>query len=212
MMIYTRDKLRNKTTTWYRYRPITTHYQSFDLYVIKLDIYSFYMPVMSFLPPNYEAPKASTNDYCKLKDWTTKIRILTSAVTGYQDWDDKTPVNTKDLRPALSKDRNPKHFWAMMVWNYDLETVQCLTLTQKSIQDAIVALNSDEDRGDPLGYDLKITRSGKDLETKYTVTPSNKAPISEKIKLELEAVDYDLENLFEWKQVIVERRNVDLPF
>lgn len=90
--------------------------------------------------------------------------------------------------------------------------VQCLTLTQKSIQDAIIALNDDEDWGDPISYDLKITRSGKDLETKYTIVPSNKATITDEIKANLDATVYNLDNLFEWKQVIEERLASDLPF
>lgn len=170
------------------------------------------MPVMSFLPNNYEPPKSSTSDYCKLKDWVTKIRILTSPVIGYQDWDGKTPISTRDRQSPISSDRSPKHFWAMMVWNYEISMIQVLQLTQKSVIDALYALNNDEDWGNPTDYDLKITRSGKDLDTRYVVTPSNKWPISEQIKAELDATVHNLENLFDGKQVIEERLSSDLPF
>ncbi len=48
----------------------------------------------------------------------------------------------------------------------------------KTMKDQIVAII--EEHGDPNGYDLVVTRTGKDLETKYTVSPArDKEPLSE---------------------------------
>ena len=99
---------------------------------------------MSFLPENYEQPK-ETSDYCKFKDGTTKLRILTGIVTGYQDRKEKKPVNTRTKQNPIDPDKKPKFFWAMMVWNYDEELVQCLQITQKTAIDALYALNNDSD-------------------------------------------------------------------
>ena len=48
-----------------------------------------------------------------------------------------------------------------------------------------------------MDYDIKVTRTGKELETKYTVTPSNKKPIDTTIQAELDATVFNLENLFD---------------
>lgn len=49
------------------------------------------------------------------------------------------------------------------------------------IQKQLKALLNDEDWGDLEGYDVTVTRTGKELETKYTIMPSPKSirPLSD---------------------------------
>ncbi len=71
---------------------------------------------MSFLPENYEPP-VSNSKYMKFADGDNKFRVLGSAIVGWLDWDNKTPVRTK-TQPEFSIDpKKPvKHFWAFPVW------------------------------------------------------------------------------------------------
>jgi len=126
-----------------------------------------------FLPENYEVPVSASN-YTKLQDGENNIRVLSSAIIGYEYWNNENkpirskeyPKDTPDIR--LDKDGNPtriKHFWAFVVWNYEQKRVQVLELTQKTLMGGIKALVDNEKWGDPKGYDLTITRIGEGLET-----------------------------------------------
>lgn len=135
-----------------------------------------------FLPDDYEAPEGGGN-FMKLQDGENKIRILSKPVVGWLDWKDKKPYRfTMKNKPDKPMEKGPiKHFWAFVVWNYNAEAIQILEITQQTIQGAITALSKDEDWGAPFAYDLKISKKGKDLDTKYTVTPAPKKPIPDAI-------------------------------
>lgn len=172
---------------------------------------------MTFLPDNYEAPKAWNGSYTKFIKWQNKIRVLSSAITGRvvrtDDGDKRTPNRAKDkAKLPVTKD-DPKHFWAFVVYNYNTEAIEVCEITQKSIQDAVLALAHDEDWGDPQEYDIKITRTGEWLDTKYSVSPSPKSEVSKDIAklyketpINLDAL-YEGENPFDTNDVIN-----DLPF
>jgi hypothetical protein len=136
-----------------------------------------------FLPEGYEQPEGGGN-FMKLQDGENKIRILSKPIVGWLDWKDKKPYRfTMKNKPDKPMDKNPiKHFWAFIVWNYNDQAVQVLEITQQTIQTAIANLSKDEDWGAPYEYDIKIVKKGKDLETKYSVTPSPKKPITDQIK------------------------------
>ena len=158
-----------------------------------------------FLPQGYEAPKNAGN-YMKLQDGLNRLRILGSAIVGWEYWvEDKEgkakPVRSKEAPNGIPADSRegakPKHFWAIPVWNYDADAVQILEITQSTIQDAIRTLAEDNEWGDPKNYDLKITRSGKDLETKYQVSPAPAAPLAEVVAAAWKATTLNLEALYE---------------
>jgi hypothetical protein len=88
-----------------------------------------------------------------------------------------------------------KHFWACAVWNYEANSVQIWQINQRTIQEAIMNLINDADWGDPREYDLKITRTGDALETKYTVSPKPKKELPEAAKFEFELMNIKLEKL-----------------
>lgn len=136
---------------------------------------------MSFLPTNYEEPKSSGGGkFTKFPDGeTVRLRVLSDAVTGYQYWTkENKPVSTQN-HPGLTpeniriedsgKPSRVAHFWAFAVWHYGANEIQICQITQSTIRAALGDYLADPDYGEPQGYDLKITRSGTGLETKYSV-------------------------------------------
>jgi hypothetical protein len=59
------------------------------------------------------------------------------------------------------------------------------------------AIVDNEDWGDPKGYDMTITKTGEDLETKYTVQPSPHRELTEEEKELIGETKVVLEALFE---------------
>lgn len=157
---------------------------------------------MNFLPENYKNPNEASQ-YTKLKDGENKIRILGSAVTGWEDWDDERKVYRFKMenKPAQSKSSKEgariKHFWSFPIWNYQEEIVQICTLTQASIQKGITAIVKNPKWGDPKEYDIVICRTGKDLDTEYTVTPDPKEKIDPEIQKVYSKLTINLEALYD---------------
>lgn len=141
---------------------------------------------------NYEVPK-SQGKYVKFEQGDNKFRILEKPVFGWEAWtmpDTENP-NGKPIRFPFKekptdlsefKNKSLKHFWAMPVWNFKLEAVQVLQITQKTIQQAIESLARNEDWGSPLEYNITINQQGKDLETKYIVNPSPHTALKDDVK------------------------------
>jgi len=150
----------------------------------------------NFLPENYEAP-ASNSKYLKLQQGENKIRVLSSAIVGWEDWDNKTPVRTKTQPETLFDPNRPaKHFWAFVVLDYSDNGIKILEVTQKSIRDGILSLINDEDWGSPKDYDIKIKKTGQDLETRYTVSPVPHSELPQEIIMEYASTNINLEELF----------------
>lgn len=150
----------------------------------------------NFLPDNYAVPEAESG-YLRLTEGEHKFRILAPALIGYEYWNTEgKPVRSMDAPAGVPSDiridsyGNPervKHFWAMTVWNYAEERVQILQVTQATILRAIEGYIREPDLGDPRGYDIKITREGKDKNsTKYSVMalPPKELPVSVKDQIE----------------------------
>lgn len=137
-----------------------------------------------FLPDNYELPNANQN-YMKFEKGENRFRILSKAIAGWLDWQDKKPHRFPiDKKPAKPFDPNKpiKHFWAFVVWNYNHQCIQILEITQAGIQKSISDISKDEEWGSPFEYDLKVNRKGEGLETEYSITPSPKKNLSEEVK------------------------------
>lgn len=158
----------------------------------------------AFLPTNYEVPEKPGN-YMKFKDGENRIRILQSPVVGWLSWKTLSDGTRKPIRKHLDEafmsseidDEDAiKHFWAMPVWNYADERVQILEITQKGIQKTVKALAKDSDWGSPIGYDLIITREGKDLLTKYQVQPKPAKALDIAIEKAFKETDIDLNALY----------------
>lgn len=135
----------------------------------------------NFLPDNYSIPK-SPSDYMRFEEGLNSIRILSSAIVGYEYFTtENKPVRSREafeeIPTDLKKDGKVKPFWAFVVWNYQQHRVQILELTQKSIMNAVKALVDNPKWGDPKKYDIAITKTGESLETEYNV--QGEPPIAE---------------------------------
>lgn len=138
---------------------------------------------MTFLPENYEQPKSDSN-YMKFEKGENKFRILSKPILGWEDWKDKKPLRfPMDKKPQASIDpKQPvKHFWTMLVWNYEEARVQILEITQVTVIAGITTLVKDLEWGAPYGYDIKVIKKGDGMETEYTVTPSPKKKLADEI-------------------------------
>lgn len=133
---------------------------------------------MSFLPDGYTVPDASTG-YMKFKVGDNRFRVLSSAILGWEAWNEvdgkRTPIRWKEGESMdiskLDKPEEAKRFWAFFAWNYSDKEIQILEITQKGIMKSLSALNKDEDWGDPKNYDVVVIREGEDMNTTYSVQP-----------------------------------------
>lgn len=167
---------------------------------------------MPFLPDGYKVPE-TPGKYFKTKNGDNRIRILGSAIVGYEGWTYEHKGKSVPVRHRIKPDgfaepfdiaqvdmgKKIKHFWAFPVWNVDEKLVQVYQITQKSIMDKIKTLTQDEDWGDPTQYGLVISRSGEKLDTKYEVTPKPKTPLPDEALIAWDKVrpTFELEKLFD---------------
>lgn len=138
----------------------------------------------SFLPDGYELPKNNSGFTKFEKDKTTKIRVLPSGLDQdaiiffeYFDESGEKPKPIRSLKPFndmpwIKEWRKAKECWSMKVYNYETEQIEICTINQSSIKQVIMWFFADEDYGEPTKYDLKISKTGEALETKYSVTPT----------------------------------------
>jgi hypothetical protein len=160
---------------------------------------------MSFLPSTYEKIPTTSN-YMKFQDGDNNFRVLSSAVVGFEYWTtDNKPVRAKEPWNTIPDDIKfdedgnfrVNHFWAFAVYNYDEKRIQILEITQKKVMKAIKALVDNPKWGDPKGYDISVTRSGKGFETDYVTMPSPHSVLSPEIEQLYKNVTINLEALFE---------------
>lgn len=152
----------------------------------------------SFLPPDFTPPEAPSN-YMKLETGDNKFRILASPIMGYIDWISSKPVRYKmGTQPEQSFDPSKplKYFWGLSVYNYAKKTVNVLEITQGGIIKKITELSKNPDWGNPTEFDININKSGADLLTKYSVTPSPPKPLADDIKAIIATKPVKLEKLF----------------
>lgn len=156
-----------------------------------------------FLNEDYKLPDSS--GYMKFVQGKNKFRILSSPVTGFEYWTtENKPVRSREKfteTPNIKVEKGGKsnitHFWALIVYNYQLEEVQILEITQKGILKYILELSKDPAWGSPKGYDLVVNRSGEGLATKYTTTANPHSKLSPEITEKFEKSEIDLNTLFE---------------
>lgn len=158
------------------------------------------MSKILFLPQDYSAPKAAGN-YMKLQAGENRIRILSAPIYGWLDFGaDGKPIRSKYAekpKAPFNAAKPIKHFWAMIVWNYNEERVQIYEVTQATIQTPLSNYAKDPDWGNPCGYDIKITKSGEGMKTEYVVTPARPKALDESIKLAFYEKPICLDALFD---------------
>ena len=122
--------------------------------------------------------------YLKMVKGDNPIRIITKPIIGWLTWEDKHPVRSQiDEEPeAIDEENKPKKFMAMAVIDRNDENkVKILELTQQSVIKAIKSLAENKDWGAPFTYDICINKTGEDLKTKYSITPSPKKALAKDV-------------------------------
>lgn len=127
-----------------------------------------------------EVSAGGSSSFMKIQKGENKLRIISKPIEGWVEWIDKVAYRTTlDEQPETKDEENPpKKFLALVVIDREDEQVKIWEVTQKSIIKAIKTLAANPDWGTPFSYDLNINKTGEDLKTKYTVTPSPKKPLS----------------------------------
>lgn len=141
-----------------------------------------------FLPNDYQPPVKW--GYFKPNSKPSQVRILSSALIGYVDWDKSwltpKPIRTeKEMPPKNPGDRNnqPKEFWLLKIWNHETKKVEVWEITQNTVKEAIRKLYQDTARWSPYDYDIRVSKSGTTKEdTKYSVLPLPKNTLSDETR------------------------------
>lgn len=138
--------------------------------------------------------------YMKLKEGDNKFRILKEPITGWIDWKDKKPYRyRRNNRPSLPfDDTKPiKPFLACYVWDYGMNDLFILELTQATVLKSLKSLLEAEEWGPLTDYDIKVKKSGTGPLTKYLVEPVPPKPLAAHIKKAMETRPVNLEALYD---------------
>ncbi len=161
-----------------------------------------------FLPEGHTVPDLGTSGYMKFKDGDNKIRVLGSAIVGYELWVEGKPLRRKvknfsvgelekaDINKFTGKQKEPTYFWAFPVWNYQEGKVQILEITQASVINGIENYLSDDDWGSPFEYDLVIVRESEP-KVSYSVKAKPHKKLDEAIMKEYQKLSIDVSRLYE---------------
>ena len=166
---------------------------------------------MSFLPKDYSLPESSSS-FFKFQDGENRIRILSDARIGFEGWKNSKPFRREemvcsikpeevDIDEKYSKKPKINLFWAFKIWDYTDKQIKIASITQKTVLRAIEALANDEDWGDPLQYDIAITKSKVGERTTYAVSPKPAKKLAKEIEDALKDSDMSLDSLFGDKTV-----------
>ncbi len=159
----------------------------------------------SFLPETYQVPDKA-KQFMKLTPGDNLLRILSAPLLGWVFFtEDMQPIRrsfdegeytTEELMDLKGKKRESgefegsKHFWIMLVWDFEADAPKILELTQVSILKPLYGLISDEDWGDLRGYNVNIKREGTGKnDTSFEVVPKPKKILSKKIEETIKALD-----------------------
>ena len=169
-----------------------------------------------FLQDDYKVP-SKADGYMKLQQGDNRLRIMGRPIIGYEYWLDTPEGGRKPVRIRMNEKvpmdipepEKVKHFWAMVVWDYEGKQFKILELTQKGIQKTITGLSRDKDWGTPLNYDLVINKTGEKMETEYQVVPKPAKGLDETILKAYKALEINLEALYEGKDPFTSNESVE---
>ena len=137
---------------------------------------------------------------------SVKLRVMSDVLTGYSLWSEANGKPTV-IRAELKENIDPKQasvnkitgkpnkikqFIACVVWNYTAERFEVLETDKGSIIKKLWTMDQDPDLGDLKGYDIKITKNGSGMETRYEVLSFNAGKVADDILKEYEALNHDL--------------------
>ncbi len=175
---------------------------------------------LNFLPEGY-APPSSTGGWLNSSSIsageTHKIRIMGSfgnpnqGILCWLGWNEgqdesgktkrqpkRMPYTTEGYDTIHGYDENnkPKHEWLIQVYHYN-DGAMVWSIPQRTIQEALRVYTLDPDWGNPMFYDLKISREGSGLDTKWSlITGSSKSEPTEEMKNIMTEAKIDVSQVF----------------
>lgn len=162
------------------------------------------MSTEAFLPAGYEAP--ASGGFTKFEAGETRLRILGPALLLWVVWEGgksrrmpyicpdgkiipKPPVNKQSEKDGAG------HVWGLKVYNYNTDQMEvCELNSQKCIAD-LTRYFGDPDYGNPINYDVVVTKTVKGDKTTYSTTPKPPKPVDQKVIDAYEATPIDLSQL-----------------
>lgn len=135
-----------------------------------------------------------------------RVRFVRPGITGFSGWTvDKKPLRFEfhpevlpaNLAPDLSGKIQLKRFIAGLVYDYASEDFKILEISQRTLMEQLYKYAKDSDYGDPLGYDIKLTREGEKKDTKYTLVAAPPKALEKAIAEKAAEVVCNLNALFE---------------
>jgi len=167
---------------------------------------------MGLLESSYEVPSSGESRFMRFQPGENRFRILDTPHMGYQYFQDNKCIKVAEKNKAADGVDDLKHFWDVPVLSNG--GIMILTITQKSIQNALASLDASKEWGNLSDYDVIVTRSGQSLETKYQATPCPKSPITKDTKSAYAAFckDYDWKDIFGDSSEKDDESSDDLPF
>ncbi len=140
----------------------------------------------SFIPAGYTQP-TSAGGFTKLETGDNKLRILSSPLLMWLEWNDGKPTRHpfKQGEPAPKKGAglkdSVKHAWGLIVWNYKTEKIEVCELDKAGVIAMILSLSEKPAWGHPKNYDIVITKKGSGMETEYITAPEPPSAVSDVI-------------------------------
>ena len=132
----------------------------------------------------------------------TRIRILTPPLEGWENWtEDKKPIRfrLKDRPQVAPNPKSPmKQFFAVVVWNYEIERLQIWSFSQAHIKKSLDSLS--KNKGSPLNYDLFVSKHGEEQDTRYILRPSTPHKVDKQVEIIFETTPINLEALYVSKE------------
>lgn len=170
---------------------------------------------MAVLPKDYKVPEKPSK-YMKFQEGKNAIRMMSEIIMGYEYWvddsenkDKRKPIRVKtekEVPEEFSKASagnwkvRAKYFWAVVVWNYQAETIQILEITQATVQKQLTKFMSNPKWGDSAKYDILIYKTKTGVEARdveYQIMPEPKSKMDKGIVQFYKDLDVKLEALFE---------------
>lgn len=119
-----------------------------------------------------------------------RVRFVIPGITGYSGWTtEKKPVrfeyHPETMPSNIAPDKYGKvglnRFIAGLVYDYEAEDFKILEITYKTLLAQLYKYVKDPDYGDPLSYDIKLTREVDNGSNKYTLVAAPPKPLDKAI-------------------------------
>jgi hypothetical protein len=141
-----------------------------------------------------------------------RVRFFGSGITGFEAWTiDNKPVRWETKPEELPANirqqegyQTIKRFIAGLVYDYSANDFKILQITQKTLMDQLFKFISDEDYGDPTGYDIKISKTGEGKKTEYSLVAAPPKAIKSDIQQRFDDLRCDLNRLFDGEDPFAE--------